>query len=170
MRFLTPPGDIAFNDTFAGRQEGDPATEVGDFLILRRDGRPSYHLAVVLDDIEDGITEVLRGDDLLQSTFAHLVLYDALQETPPAYCHVPLVVDERGRLAKRAPRFTLSALRRAGVDPRAVVSWVASSVGIEDDTYALAPELTTRFELSALPREVAFAPEHLRCDQANTSG
>ena len=92
--------------------------DFGDFIVWRKDDLPAYQLAVVVDDAAMGITEVVRGADLLSSTAQQLLLYGALGLTPPDFHHCPLVTDASGqRLAKRAGAHSLRALRAAGVDP-----------------------------------------------------
>lgn len=131
VRFHVPPGVVAFQDRVAGRFEQDVQREVGDFLIAKRDGAPSYQLAVVVDDHYQGVTQVIRGDDLLDSTPRQLLLHDALGYAPPEYGHVSLVVDESGqRLAKRADSLSLESLREQGVQPEAVIAWIAETAGM----------------------------------------
>jgi len=102
-RFRTPDGEtLGFNDKGLGPQTAQVGRDIGDFLVWRKDDLPSYQLACVVDDIEMGITEVVRGADLLRSTFRQLLLYRALGAQPPEYYHCELVRDEHGnRLAKR---------------------------------------------------------------------
>ena len=92
--------------------------EIGDFVVWRKDGVPSYQLACTVDDAEMKITEVVRGADLLLSTFRQLLLSHTLGLTPPAFYHCPLMVDERGvRLAKRHDALALRTLRQQGRTP-----------------------------------------------------
>ncbi|KXU36843.1 hypothetical protein AXK11_03365 [Cephaloticoccus primus] len=102
-RFLTPDGaSLSFRDSAQGEQHATVGRDFGDFLVWRKDDLPSYQLACVVDDIAMGITEVVRGADLLPSTFRQLLLYRALGASPPAFYHCDLVRDENGhRLAKR---------------------------------------------------------------------
>ncbi len=118
-RFRTPPGEqVAFEDGRAGRQEFRVDKDFGDFLVWRKDGTPAYQLAVVVDDAAMGITEVVRGEDLLPATAQQILLYRALGRDVPAFYHAPLVHGEDGqRLAKRSGAHSLRALRTAGVDP-----------------------------------------------------
>lgn len=91
-----------FADLYAGEQRIDLREHGGDFVVWKNSGTPAYQLAVVVDDAEMGVTEVVRGDDLIPSTPRQLLLYSALGLTPPSFAHVPLVVGEDGRrLAKR---------------------------------------------------------------------
>ena len=115
---------IRFNDLNAGPQEFTAGVDFGDFLVWRKDGLPSYQLACVVDDAAMGITEVVRGRDLLKSTARQMLLQRALGLATPAYFHVDLVRDAAGvRLAKRHDALSIRALREAG--------WTASQI-LED--------------------------------------
>ncbi len=119
-RFQIPDGEIlAFSDAISGEHKFIAGTDFGDFLVWRKEGGPSYELAVVVDDILMGVTEVTRGGDLLLSTARQLLLYKALGATPPSFAHAPLICDKSGnRLAKRrGSEFTIESLRLAGGKP-----------------------------------------------------
>lgn len=115
-RFRVPDGEvIRFSDGRMGPQAFTAGADFGDFVVWRRDDVPAYELAVVADDLAMGITEVVRGEDLLRSTARQLLVYRALGSTPPAFFHTPLVRDEHGRrLAKRHDALSLRALREQG--------------------------------------------------------
>jgi glutamyl/glutaminyl-tRNA synthetase len=115
-RFRVPDGErIEFVDERLGKQSAVAGRDFGDFVVWRRDDVPAYQLAVVVDDAAMEITEVVRGEDLLMSTFRQLLLYRALNLTPPKFFHAPLVLDESGkRLAKRDRSLSLRALRERG--------------------------------------------------------
>lgn len=115
-RFRVPDGEvIEFFDKIQGPQRFVAGEDFGDFVVWRRDGVPAYELAVVADDIRMGITEVVRGADLLKSTARQILIYRALGATPPAWAHAPLVLDENGRrLAKRSDALSLRALLARG--------------------------------------------------------
>lgn len=101
-RFLVPPGVVSFTDRRLGPVSQNVAEMVGDFVVLRADGCFAYQLAVVVDDIAQGITDVVRGEDLLDSTPRQILLYRALGVGPPRYLHLPLIVNERGeKLSKQ---------------------------------------------------------------------
>ncbi len=121
-RMRVPDGEtITFTDENLGAQRFVAGVDFGDFLVWRKDGIPSYELAVVADDIAMGITEVVRGEDLLVSTARQLLIYRALGKTPPAFYHCPLVRDASGnRLAKRDNAQSLRELRASGMDPQAL--------------------------------------------------
>ena len=118
-RFRVPDGEaLHFVDQRLGTQPGIAGTDFGDFIVWRKDDVPAYQLAVVTDDDAMQITEVVRGADLLLSTFRQLLLYRALGLSPPKFYHTELVTDESGqRLAKRHDSLSLRALRSAGADP-----------------------------------------------------
>jgi glutamyl-tRNA synthetase len=124
VRFRVPDGETTrFQDGRAGEQVAIAGKDFGDFAVWRRDDVPAYHLAVVADDIAMRITEVVRGEDLLLSTFRHLLLYRALKVEPPSFYHTKLITDEEGRrLAKRHASLSLRALRTAGANPEAIRS------------------------------------------------
>lgn len=123
-RFRVPDGEtIVFTDAFRGAQSYTAGVDVGDFVIWRRDDVPAYELAVVVDDIAMGITEVVRGEDLLRSTARQLLVYRALGARPPAWCHLPLVRDAEGRrLAKRHQALSVRELRAQGLTPTEVLA------------------------------------------------
>lgn len=118
-RFRVPDGRrITFFDGRAGRIARTASIDFGDFLVWRKDGFPSYELAVVADDHAMQISEVVRGEDLLTSTARQILLYEALGWTPPAWFHCPLMTDDQGiRLAKRTAALSLRELYRAGHNP-----------------------------------------------------
>jgi glutamyl-tRNA synthetase len=123
-RFRVPDGEtIAFDDALRGPQAFVAGRDFGDFLIWRKDGFPAYELAVVADDHAMGITEVVRGADLLLSTARQLLLYRALGWTAPTWAHAPLIVDADGRrLAKRTAGLSIRELRAAGRTPAEVLT------------------------------------------------
>ncbi|PYK66294.1 MAG: hypothetical protein DME45_12820 [Verrucomicrobia bacterium] len=111
---------LEFIDERVGKQSAVAGRDFGDFIIWRRDAVPAYQLAVVVDDAAMQISEVVRGEDLLMSTFRQLLLYRALDLRSPKFYHAPLVLDESGkRLAKRHGALSLRALRERGVSPEA---------------------------------------------------
>jgi len=127
-RFRAPPGPVAFDDRVMGAVVQDVAAEVGDFVLRRRDGLYAYQLAVVVDDADQGITDVVRGADLLLSTPRQILLQHALEIPTPRYLHVPVAANASGqKLSKqtqappvdaRSPRETLArALRFLGQEP-----------------------------------------------------
>lgn len=144
----------AFTDLIAGDVRIDLEQLGGDFVVWKNTGTPAYQLAVVVDDASMGITEVIRGDDLLPSTPRQLLLYAALGLAPPVFGHLPLVVGEDGRrLAKRHGDTRLATLREHGVTAEALLGLLAWSCGwLERPEPAAARELPPRFRLDAIPR------------------
>lgn len=166
LRFAVPDGEVEFLDHNYGQKRVDVAAEVGDFLILRRNGMPSYQLAVVLDDEHDSVTEVVRGADLLHSTARQILLQRALNLPSPSYHHVSLVCDHSGRrLAKREADLGLSQLREAGLDPRVIVGWAAATsdqtgpdASAGEIPQLRASELLSSFDMHRVRREPVLLP------------
>jgi glutamyl-tRNA synthetase len=152
-RFRTRGRSPEFVDGFRGPTRVEGVALGGDFVVWKSDGTPAYQLAVAVDDAAGGVTEVVRGDDLVPSTPRQLLLYEALGLSPPAFVHVPLVVGPDGRrLAKRHGDTRLAALRQAGVRPEALVGLLAWSCGwVERAEPITARELVPRFRLAAIP-------------------
>lgn len=137
-------------DRIHGRIEGGGG---GDIVVRRSDGLYAYHLAVVVDDGADGVTEVVRGDDLLSSTGRQVALAGMLGLAAPSHAHVPLVVDADGvRLAKRHAALTLRALGDAGVAPEALVGTMARSAGVGPASPARPSELVEGFDITRIDR------------------
>ena len=117
-RFRVPQNEVvSFVDENLGPQRAVAGADFGDFIVWRKDDIPAYQLAVAVDDAAMRISEVVRGEDLLGSTFRQLLIYRALGCEPPAFFHSPLVTDENGRrLAKRENALSLRTLRQRGAD------------------------------------------------------
>jgi glutamyl-tRNA synthetase len=140
---------VEFEDRLAGPQAG----RVDDFVVRRADGVPAYQLAVVVDDAAQGIGEVVRGADLLESTPRQILLARWLGLPVPAYAHVPLVIGPDGaRLAKRHGATTRAELAAAGLD---VTGWLAGSLGLAPPGARVrsADALVARFDPAGIPRE-----------------
>ena len=122
-RLRVPDGEtIAFDDGKFGPQRAVAGRDFGDFLVWRKDDLPSYQLACAVDDAELAITEVVRGADLIKSTFRQLLVFRALGWPAPAFFHAPLMVDEHGtRLAKRHDSLSLRTLRERGARPEDIL-------------------------------------------------
>jgi glutamyl-tRNA synthetase len=163
IRYAVPPGLVTIDDALCGPTSFDVQGEIGDFLIARRDGAPAYQLAVVVDDAAQGVTEVLRGDDLLPSAARQWHLQGALGVPHPHWVHVPLVTDAHGRrLAKREHDVSLAELRRTGTDPRAIVAWAAHTAALALPERVTAAEATPAFRIERVPRDpVRLTPEVL---------
>ena len=139
---------------------GASAGTADDFVVRRNDGAVAYNLAVVVDDAAQGVEEVVRGADLLDSTPRQLVLARLLGLPEPRHVHVPLVLGPDGaRLAKRHGSVTLADRRVLGESDADVRSWLASSAGLAEPGEAVEPsELVERFDPERLPRSpTAFA-------------
>lgn len=133
-----------------------PVTGVVDDVVLRRnDGGAAYNLAVVVDDADSGIDQVVRGDDLLETTPAQARLTRLLGATVPTYGHVPLAVNGAGvRLAKRDGAVTLSQLAELGVGAADVLAMIADSLGLaEPSEPVMIDDLLARFDPARLPRD-----------------
>jgi len=163
LRFLVDVAAVPFTDGFAGSQRGAIA---GDFVVQKRDGGAAYQLAVVVDDAAQGVTEVLRADDLLPSTPRQLLLYAALSLRAPEWVHVPLVVGRDGlRLAKRHGDTSLRHLRERGVAPGALVGQLAFLCGLRPrGTRCSARDLLADFDLRKLPARPVTGDDHGLCD------
>ncbi|HLW66602.1 MAG TPA: tRNA glutamyl-Q(34) synthetase GluQRS [Gemmataceae bacterium] len=154
----------SFTDRYRGPVHIDLRQTGGDFVVWKSSATPAYQLAVVVDDADQHITEVIRGDDLIPSTPRQLLLYRALQLPPPQFTHLPLVVGPDGRrLAKRHGDTRLSTLRAAGVKPEALLGLLAWSCGwIEDLAPVSLPLLLPRFRLHSIPHQpFVLTPELL---------
>lgn len=165
-RYRVPDGTtVSFTDIFAGGYSQDVSAVLGDFPVARDEGGAGYTLAVVVDDLLSGVTEVVRGDDLLAATPAQLLIArkllpwargkvdSALSPEIPAYCHVPLVVGPDGRrLAKRHGDTRVSVCRARGDSPEALLGRIAASCGWcrEGDKMSLS-ELIDVFCLETIP-------------------
>jgi glutamyl-tRNA synthetase len=127
---------------------------VDDVVLVRNDGVPAYNLAVVVDDHLQGVSEVVRGDDLLSSTPRQVYLQQLLQFETPTYAHVPLVVGDDGlRLTKRHGATTMAELVVRGVDASAVLAMLGASLGLcQADEHVSSADLAGRFSFDRLPR------------------
>lgn len=129
-RFRVPDAEtIRFTDGCFGSQTAVAGRDFGDFLVWRKDDVPSYQLACAVDDALMGITEVVRGADLIKSTFRQLLLLRALGHAAPEYFHCPLMLDAAGqRLAKRHDSLSLRSLREQGRHPADIFAEFASAI------------------------------------------
>jgi glutamyl-tRNA synthetase len=142
---------VSVTDRFHGEHED----VVDDLVLRRRDGVVAYNLAVVVDDAEQGIGEVVRGDDLMPSTAGQALLCDLLGLGRPRWAHVPLVLGPDGaRLAKRHGAVSLADLRGAGWSSGDAVAWMATSLGMAEEGERVdAAELLERFDPATLPAD-----------------
>jgi glutamyl-tRNA synthetase len=156
IRFAVPGGEVSFEDQFKGPVRCDPARDLGDFVIMKADGTAAYQLAVVIDDAEMGVTDIVRGDDLVDSTPRQMLLYGALgiAQHAPRYCHLPLVIGEDGRrLAKRHGDTRIATYRKQGVSAERVIGILGRWSGVDPGDEVSARDLIPRFELAKVPRE-----------------
>jgi len=130
LRVFIPDGTVAWVDHVLGPQADDPAALTGDPLLFRRDGCFAYHLAVVVDDGAQGVTEVVRGADLRAVTATQIRLQEALGLPRPAYAHLGMVAaPDGGRLGKRDRALGLEALAARGIGPADLLGWLGWSLG-----------------------------------------
>lgn len=165
VRLRVEPETVEFADGVHGAQRQDVAAAVGDFVIRRADGVPAYQLAVVVDDAAMGITDVVRGDDLLASTARQLILYRALELPPPRFAHVPLVLGSDGaRLSKRHGGSAVRALGERGLAPARIVGLLAATLGLCPPDARVTPrELVAGFALDRIARApTLLEPDALR--------
>ena len=144
VRFKTPlSGEIKFVDIIRGDVVFDCAT-IDDFVLLKSDGYPTYHLANVVDDHQMKISHVLRADEWLSSTPRHILLYDALSYEPPEFAHLPMILgSDRAKLSKRHGATSVMDYRKQGYLPQAMVNFLALLGWSLDDR----TELMSREEL-----------------------
>ena len=145
LRARVPDEDISFEDGVAGPVTQNIAREVGDFVLRRGDGVFAYQLAVVVDDLDACVSDVVRGMDLLGSTPRQIWLARSLDGQPPRYAHVPLVVAPDGsRLEKRSRGTAVRELRRAGVPASRVIGELAHGLGLMSTNSPTTPEQVAR--------------------------
>ena len=169
-------GKTSFEDGVFGLQERD-YSDTEDLVLLRSDGHPLYNLAVVCDDIEMGITHVIRGQDHLTNTHKQLLIYQALGVTPPTFAHLPLILaPNKGKLSKRkhGEIVSMTTYRDAGFIPAAFTNFLALlgwSAGEEKEIYTM-DELIDKFSLDHIHRSSAVFnfrendPRHWTDDKA----
>ena len=155
LRLRCPEGVIHFNDAVQGTQCLTLEACGGDFVLRRSDGVVSYQLAVAVDDGHMGVTQVVRGRDILLSTPRQIVLLRLLGYSIPEYAHVPLLLDANGqRLAKRHNALSLRTLRQSGANACNVIGLLGYLAGINPFGSPATPaQLLSRFKLSCLPHE-----------------
>ncbi len=149
LRLKVPEiGEVVFEDLLRGKIVF-PAEEIDDFIIVRSDGTPTYHFAVVIDDITMGITHVIRGDDHISNTPKQLLIYKALGVEPPKFAHIPMVLGSDGaRLSKRHGAKSISEYKEAGFLPNALINYLARlGWGYGDQEYFTVEELIEKFDL-----------------------
>jgi len=165
IRFRVPDeGVTTFVDAVHGDVRFDNA-QIEDFVLLRSDGQPTYHLSVVADDLDMGITDVIRGDDHISNTPKQVLIYQAAGRPVPRFAHVPLILGpDKKRLSKRHGATSVTEYARDGILPEAMVNFLALlgwSPG-DDAEILTSEELTARFSLDGISGgDAVFNPEKL---------
>jgi glutamyl-tRNA synthetase len=159
VRFKTPlEGEARFNDLIRGEVVFDNTT-IDDFVLLKSDGYPTYHLANVVDDHQMEISHVLRAEEWLSSTPRHLLLYQALGFAPPQFAHLPMILGaDRSKLSKRHGAVSITEYREQGYLPEAMVNFLALlGWSLDDKTELLSrEELVQNFSLERISRTAAI--------------
>jgi nondiscriminating glutamyl-tRNA synthetase len=149
-RFRVKPGVVGWHDLVRGDVEIDTANIGGDFLIVRSDGSPLYHFAVVVDDASMEMTHIIRGEDHISNTPKHILLFEALRHSIPAFAHLPLILNpDRTKMSKRKSQTAVSDYRAQGFIPEALVNFLTLlgwSTGTEEEILSL-DEIAARFDL-----------------------
>lgn len=169
-RLLTADERFVVEDQILGRHEHNPHREIGDFVVWTKRAMPAYQLAVVVDDARQGVTDVVRGADLLPSAARQMLLYQALNLPVPRWWHLPLVLGEDGRrLAKRHGDTRISTYREQGVRPERIIGLIAAWSGVGCQAAGDASltrsemshaEFLERFDWRTLPRTPITFTEH----------
>jgi glutamyl-tRNA synthetase len=164
IRFFVPDGHTSFDDLVHGLIDFDHAN-IEDFVVLRSDGYPTYHLSVVVDDVEMAMTHVVRGDDHISNTPKQVLIYRAMNARVPAFAHVPLILGpDKKRLSKRHGATSVGEYEKQGYLPEAMVNFLALlgwSPGNDQELFAK-DELVARFSLDGISGgNAVFNPEKL---------
>ncbi|MCD4690674.1 glutamate--tRNA ligase [bacterium] len=161
VRVRGPEHDVEIEDLVRGKVTFDRGM-LGDFIILRSDGRPTYNFAVVVDDVRMKITHVIRAEDHLSNTLRQVLLYEELGSAPPAFAHVSMVVAEDGsKLSKRHGAASVADVRGGGFLPAAVVNYLSLLGWSHPDAQEIMPlnELAAAFELGRVSSHPAAFDE-----------
>ena len=165
IRFRNPKKKVVFNDLIRGNVEFD-TTELGDFVIAKSVDEAIFHLVVIVDDIEMGITHIIRGEDHISNTPRQILIYEALGITPPIYAHIPLLLGkDRSKLSKRKGAVPVTEYRRRGFLPQAVVNYLAL-LGwhpTDDREIFSFDELVKNFDLARVQKGGAIFDEEKLC-------
>lgn len=156
-RLIVPDSDISFVDGHYGAQSVNLAHQVGDFIIRRKDGAWAYQLAVVIDDALMGVTEVVRGCDLLLSSPQQMYVAQLLGFTSPQFIHLPLLCNAQGqRLSKRDGGLDMASLRQSNTAPE-IIGKLAQIAGLQSTPDPVTPEdLLASFSWEKVPQENVF--------------
>ena len=161
IRFKNTHTDITFTDSIRGEITTD-ISNLGNFVIARNDSEPLYHLAVVIDDQEMGVTHIIRGDDHISNTARQIALIRAIQGTIPAYTHIPLLHStDGGKLSKRKHAVSIQAYKEEGYLSEAMINYLALlGWSPKNDAEIFSPqELTTAFDLEGIQKQKAIFDE-----------
>ncbi len=161
LRTRLPEGPVSWEDLVLGPQADDPEALTGDPLLFRRDGCFAYHLAVVVDDGAQGVSEVVRGADLRPVTATQIRIQESLGLQRPTYAHLGMVAaPDGGRLGKRAGASGLEALAARGIAVPELLGWLGWSLGCIDRPESCRPEdLLVHFDWTRVPAGEVRAPE-----------
>lgn len=154
IRFFIPPGTTAFKDRIHKEMTIDNS-QLDDYVLLKSDGSPTYHLSVVADDADMGITDVMRGDDHISNTYKQILLYLALGLKPPRYAHLPLILgQDRKKLSKRHGETSIMEFKRHGYLPEAMVTYLSQLSWLPGDDKQIftLERLIEKFSLQNLSR------------------
>jgi glutamyl-tRNA synthetase len=154
VRFRIPEGATYFKDSLHKEMKSENV-ELEDFVILKSDNSPTYHLSVVVDDSDMGITHVIRGDDHLSNTFKQVLLFKALDLKPPKYAHLPLILGpDKKKLSKRHGETSVLEFKKSGYLPEAIVNYLSQLSWIPADSKEVfsIDELAARFSLAKLSK------------------
>lgn len=158
IRFRNPNKELSFQDHVRGEITID-TTDFGDFVIARSINDPIYHFTVVVDDMEMGVTHILRGEDHITSTPRQMLLIDALGGVVPAYAHLPLIIgDDKKKLSKRHGAVTIGGFTAQGYLPEAIVNYLAFlgwNPGDDHEIFSL-DELVKEFSLERIGKSPAM--------------
>jgi glutamyl-tRNA synthetase/nondiscriminating glutamyl-tRNA synthetase len=155
IRFLVPEGKTRFEDAIHGQISVDNET-VEDFVLLRGDGLPTYHLSVVVDDLDQGISHIIRGDDHISNTPKQILLYQAYGSEPPRFAHLPLIMGpDKKKLSKRHGVTSVLQFREDGYLPLTLLNFLAQmswSPGGEEEQIYTAEEMVEKFFLDKVSK------------------
>lgn len=163
IRFRNPNKEVVFNDLIRGEVSFD-TTELGDFIIARNADEPLYHLAVVIDDFESGVTHIIRGEDHISNTPRHILIQEAINSPRPIYAHLPLVLaSDRSKLSKRkhGESVSLNYYRNKGYLPQAITNYLALlgwNPGTDQEIFTL-EELIKVFDIAKVQKGGAILDE-----------
>jgi glutamyl-tRNA synthetase len=154
IRFQIPGGTTFLKDRLHKEMKVDN-DQLEDFVILKSDNSPTYHLSVVVDDSDMGITDVIRGDDHISNTFKQVLLFQALEQKPPKYAHLPLILGpDRKKLSKRHGETSVMEFKRQGYLPEAVITYLSQLSWLPADSKKIfsIKELVNQFKLSKVSK------------------